>query len=390
MTYDFDRVVDRHGTSSVKWDYEQEYTGTTGLLPLWVADMDFPAAPPILEAIRRRGDHGIFGYVREPESYFEAAKAWLERRHGWTVRREWMVPSPSVLSALSTAILAFTAPGDGICIQPPVYHPFALRIRGNGRRVVENPLVIRGGAWEMDLDGLERVMDPGTRMLILCSPHNPAGRVWERPTLERLAEICRSRGVLLVSDEIHFDIVMRGRRHTPIASISDESAANTLTLVAGTKTFNLAGLGGSLTLIPREELRRKFESAQNAILGVAPNAIAVAAFEAAWRHGEPWLEELLDYILGNYNFMERFLATRLPKVRLFPLEGTYLALLDMRGLEITDSALKEKLLKGARVWLDEGTKFGRGGEQMQRMNLACPRAILEQALERLAGAFQEG
>jgi cystathionine beta-lyase len=387
MTYDFNRVVDRHGTSSVKWDYEQEYAGSTGLLPLWVADMDFPAAPPILEAIQRRVDHGIFGYVREPESYFEAARAWLERRHRWGVRREWMVASTSVLSALSTAILVFTEPGDGICIQPPVYHPFALRIKGNSRRVVENPLVIRGGTWEMDLDGLERVLDPGTRMLILCSPHNPAGRVWERPTLERLAEICRARGVLVVSDEIHFDIVMRGRRHIPIASISAESAANSLTLVAGTKTFNLAGLGASLTVIPREELRRKFESAQHAILGVAPNAIAVAAFEAAWRHGEPWLEELLDYLQGNYDLLGRFLAERLPKVRLFPLEGTYLALLDMRGLGIADAALKERLLKGARVWMDEGTKFGRGGEQTQRMNLACPRSVLQQALERLAVAF---
>jgi len=387
MAYDFDRVVDRHGTSSVKWDYEQQYTGTTGLLPLWVADMDFPVASPILEAIQRRADHGIFGYVREPESYFEAAKAWLERRHRWTVRREWMIASPSVLSALSTAILAFTAPGDGICIQPPVYYPFALRIRGNDRRVVENPLLLRDGAWEMDLDGLERVMDPGTRMLILCSPHNPAGRVWERRTLERLAEICRSRGVLVVSDEIHFDIVMRGRRHIPMASLSAESAENTLTLVAATKTFNLAGLGGSLTVIPREELRRKFESAQNAILGVAPNAISVAASEAAWRRGEPWLEELLDYVQGNYDFLARFLAERLPKVRPFPLEGTYLAFLDMRGLGIADAALKEKLLKDARVWLDEGKKFGRGGEQMQRMNLACPRSVLEQALERMAAAF---
>jgi len=387
MTYDFDRVVDRHGTSSVKWDYEQEYTGTTGLLPLWVADMDFPAAPPILEAIQRRMNHGIFGYVREPDSYFEAAMAWLERRHHWSVRREWMVASPSVLSALSTAILAFTAPGEGICIQPPVYYPFALRIRGNGRRVVENPLVLRDGTWDMDLDGLERAMDPGTRMLILCSPHNPAARVWERGTLERLAEICRSRGVLVVSDEIHFDLVMRGRRHIPMASISDESAVNTLTLVSATKTFNLAGLGGSFTIIPRAELRRKFESTQHAVLGVAPNAIAVAASEAAWRHGEPWLEELLGYIQGNYDVLERFLAERLPRVRLFPLEGTYLALLDMRGLGIVDAALKEKLLKDARVWLDEGAKFGRGGEQMQRMNLACPRSVLKDALERMAGAF---
>jgi cysteine-S-conjugate beta-lyase len=387
MAYDFDRVCDRHGTSSVKWDYEREYTGHTGLIPLWVADMDFPAPQPIMEAIRRRVDHGIFGYVREPDSYFEAARSWLVRRHGWTVPREWMVPSPSVLSALSVIILTFTAPGDGICIQPPVYHPFGIRIRANGRRVVENPLVLRDGAWDMDLDGLERALDPGTRMLILCSPHNPAGRVWGRPALERLAAICRSRGVLVVSDEIHFDLVMAGHRHTPMASLSEEAAQNTLTLVAPTKTFNLAGLGGSLTIIPREELRRKFEAAQGAIMGIAPNAVAVAAAEAAWRQGDSWLDELLVYLQGNYELVKRFMAERLPAVHPFPLEGTYLALLDMRDLGLTDAALKQKLLQEARVWMDEGAKFGQGGEQMQRLNLACPRAILRQALERLAAAF---
>jgi len=387
MAYDFDRVVDRHGTSSVKWDYEKEYAGRTGLLPLWVADMDFPLPGPIMDAIRRRVEHGIFGYVREPESYFEAARSWLQRRHGWGVPREWIVASSSVLSALSVIILTFSAPGDGIVIQPPVYHPFGIRIRANGRRVVENPLLLREDGWHMDLDGLERVIDAGTRMLILCSPHNPAGRVWEQPALERLAAICRSRGVLVVSDEIHFDLVLKGNRHTPMAAISSESAANTLTLVAPTKTFNLAGLGGSLTIIASAEHRRKFEAAQNAVIGIAPNAVAVAAAEAAWSHGEPWLEELLRYLQGNYDFLKSFLAERLPAVRLFPLQGTYLALADFRALGLMDSALKEKLLADARVWLEDGAKFGRGGEQMQRINLACPRAVLRQALEQMARAM---
>ena len=386
MRYDFDTVVDRHGSSSVKWDYEKEYTGATGLLPLWVADMDFRAPPEIMDAVRGRLEHGIFGYVREPPTFFEAAQAWLERRHGWSVPREWIVTSPGVLFGLSASLQALTEPGDGVVIQPPVYYPFALRIRGAGRRVVENPLLLRDGAWAMDLDGLERVIDPGTRMLVLCSPHNPVGRVWDRPTLERLARICRERGVRVVSDEIHFDLVMPGHRHVPIASLSAESAANTVTLVSAAKTFNLAGLGGSLTLIASEELRRRFVASQQAF-AVAPNAFAVAAAEAAWRNGEAWLDELREYLRGNDQLLREFVARRLPTVRVFPLEGTYLALLDMRGLGLSDAALRGRLLEEARVWLDEGSKFGRGGEQMQRMNLACPRATVRQALERLAQAL---
>jgi len=387
MAYDFDTVVDRRGTSSVKWDYEEKYTGMTGLLPLWVADMDFPAPPEIMGAIRRRVDHGIFGYVREPDSYFEAAAAWLARRHSWHVPREWMVASPGVLPSLSAAILAFTQPGEGILLQPPVYHPFAMRVRFNGRRVVENPLVVRDGTWQMDLDGLEKVIDQGTRMLVFCSPHNPVARVWERDTLSRLEQICRARGVLIVSDEIHNDLVMPGFRHVPIAALSEEAALNAVTLVAATKTFNIAGLGGSLAVIPDEDLRTRFEAVQHAVFSAAPNAVAVAASEAAWRHGEQWLDELLVYIKGNYDLLRGFLAERLPSVRVFPLEGTYLALLDMSSLGLPDAPLKHLLLRDARVWLDEGTKFGRGGEGMQRLNLACPRSLLAQALERMEKAF---
>ncbi len=387
MAYDFDTVVDRHGTASVKWDYQEHFTGMTGLLPLWVADMDFAAPPEIMSAIRHRVDHPVFGYVREPDSYFEAAGDWLARRHHWTVRREWMVPSPGVIPSLAAAILAFTRPGDGIVVQPPVYHPFAMRVKSNGRRVVENPLAVRDGAWHMDLDGLERVMDQGTRMLILCSPHNPIGRVWERETLMRLAEICRARGVMIVSDEIHNDLVMPGFHHTPIAALSEASAENTVTLVAATKTFNIAGLGGSLAIVAEEGRRKAFEAQQSAIFSGAPNAVAVAASEAAWRHGEQWLEELLTYIQGNYGLVKDFLSARLPAVRAFPLEGTYLAFLDMTGLGLTDALLKERLQRDARVWLDEGAKFGRGGECMQRLNLACPRSVLAEALERMADAF---
>ena len=386
MSYDFDSIVDRRGTSSLKWDFEERLAGRKGLLPLWVADMDFRAPEEIVDAIRERVEHGIFGYTLEPDSYFEAAGSWLLRRHGWKVRREWMLASPGVVPSLVAAILACSEPGDGIVIQPPVYYPFALRIEGNGRRVVENPLVLAGSRWEMDLEGLARVVDGRTKMLILCSPHNPVCRVWERDTLVKLAELCARKGIVIVSDEIHHDLVMKGYRHLPIASLSEEAASVAVTLVSATKTFNLAGLGGSLGIVPDDRLRARLKAVQRSLFAGVANATAVVAAEAAWRHGERWLEELLIYIEGNRRFLEGFLEARLPSVRLFPLEGTYLAWLDLRDLGLADALIKERLLQ-AGLWLDDGGMFGRGGEGFQRLNLACPRVVLADAAERFAAAF---
>jgi len=362
-------------------------TGLDGLLPFWVADMDFDAPPEIREALARRLQHGIYGYTVEPESYFQAAKLWLERRHGWKVKRDWMLASPGVIPCLSAAILALTDPGDGIVIQPPVYHPFAMRVTGNGRRVVENPLVLSGAKWEMDLDGLDRAIDSGTRMLILCSPHNPVSRVWTRGELERLVEVCARRKIVIVSDEIHFELVMPGFRHVPIASLSPEASRITVTLFAATKTFNLAGLGGSLAVAEDPEVRKRLDAAQHAVFAGLANVFAAAASEAAWRNGGRWLEELLAYIEGNYRFVVSFLAQRLPAVRAFPLEGTYLAFLDMRLLGLSDDELTDRLRRVGGVWLDEGRKFGRGGQGFQRLNLACSRAILNDGLERVARAL---
>ena len=389
VKYDFERVIERRGTSSLKWDFDEKLCGISGLLPLWVADMDFAAPQEIVDALQQRVSHGIYGYTLEPESYFDAARQWLQRRHGWSVQREWMKASPGVIPSLSAAILALTEPGDGIVIQPPVYYPFALRIAANKRRIVENPLVLNGGLWEMDLESLERVVDERTRMLVLCSPHNPVCRVWDRAALLRLSEFCARRGIVIASDEIHCDLVMRGFRHIPIASVSEESAQNTVTLVSATKTFNLAGLGGSLAIIPSARLRERFDEQQRAIFVSLANAPAVAASETAWRRGEDWLDQLLAYVEENYSFMSAFLSERLPRVKAFPLEGTYLAWLDMRGLGLTDEELKKKLLCSAGVWLDEGTMFGRGGDGFQRLNLACPRTILTDALQRMAGALDE-
>jgi cysteine-S-conjugate beta-lyase len=387
MSYDFHTCIDRRGTGSLKWDFEQRFTRGRGLLPLWVADMEFPAPLEIMEAVRQRVEQGIFGYTLEPDSWFEAASGWLQRRHGWAVAREWMLPSPGVIPGLVAAILAFTSAGDGVVIQPPVYYPFALRISGNGRRVVENPLLLSGERWEMDLDGLERVIDSGTKMMVLCNPHNPVSRVWKPETLWRLAAICAARGVVIVSDEIHCDIVMPGFQHVPIAAVSPEAASISVTLVSATKTFNLAGLGGGLTVVPDPALRARLEKIHQALFAGPANAIAVAAAEAAWRTGSAWLDAMLGYVRANFEHMTAFFAHHLPGVKTFPLEGTYLALLDMRGLGISDDRINDLLLGRAKVWLDEGAMFGRGGQGFQRINLACPRKMLDDALQRIAEAF---
>ena len=387
MKPDFDRVPDRRGTASLKWDFQQRFAGTEGLLPLWVADMDFASPPEVIEALRRRAEHGVFGYTLEPESWFEAVAAWTLARHGWRLEREWLLPCPGVVPAIRLAIQAFSEPGDGVVIQPPVYYPFAESVRRNHRRLVENPLRLEGTRYSQDVQGLENAADGRARLLILCSPHNPVARVWRRDELESLGEACLRRQLIIVSDEIHCDLVLPGHRHLPTAALSGEIARRTVTLLSATKTFNLAGLGGSLAVIPDPELRERFHRAGKALWTDIANAFTVAASEAAWRHGAPWLEAVLAYVEANYRFLVDFLAARLPAAVVFPLEGTYLAWLDFRPLGLTDKELKDRILGRARVWLDDGPMFGTGGAGFQRLNLACPRATLAEALQRTVQAL---
>lgn len=381
MRYDFDTPVDRRNTASIKWDYSKRFTGLEELLPLWVADMDFPACTEVIEALKRRADHGVFGYTLEPESYYQAVIDWMSRRHGWEIRRGWMISAPGVVPSLNLALLAYSQPGDGVIIQPPVYFPFKDSILNNDRRVVENPLRLGGERYSMDLDQLEEAIDQRTRLLILCSPHNPVSRVWSRQELEKLVEICLRHKIIILSDEIHHDLILNGHRHTPIASLSEQAATVTVTLTSATKTFNLAGLGCSLVIASDKQLRERFQTTQKRIWTGIANALSAVATEAAYRHGESWLEQILEYVLGNYEFLIAFLDERLPGARVIPLEGTYLAWVDLRALALSDEQLKERILKQARVWLDDGPMFGSGGEGFQRINLACPRSTLERALE---------
>jgi cystathionine beta-lyase len=387
--FDFDNLPDRRGTASLKWDFGGRIAGREGLLPLWVADMDFAAPPAIVDAVARRAAHGVFGYTLEPESYFEAAMRWLADRHGWNIRREWLLPTPGVVQTISAALLAASAPGDRIVIQPPVYHPFALRIRANGREVAENPLALDGDRYRMDDEGLERELAAGARMLILCSPHNPGGRAWTRGELERAAGLCARYGAVIVSDEIHADLVLPGRRHVPAASVSEEAARITITCMSATKTFNLAGLGGSLAIVRDEGLRERLKAVAEAQWGGTANCFAAAASEAAWRRGADWLDAMLAYVAGNFAHLADRLPRELPGARVFPLEATYLAWIDLRQLGLSDDEVRTRLLDTG-IWLDEGRKFGRGGEGFQRLNMACPRSVLDQAVDGMVRALGGG
>lgn len=387
MHYDFDTIIDRSSTFSIKWDTSSLPEDCRDAIPLWVADMDFACPPEVVSAIQKRASHPIYGYTNRSADYYSSLITWMRRRNGWDIRREWVRFAPGVVPALNLAVLAYTQPGDKIIIQPPVYYPFAEAVRNNGRQMVENPLRLQGGYYEMDFDDLERKIDARTRLLVLCSPHNPVGRVWSRGELERLVDICASRGIIIVSDEIHSDIILGEARHRCTASLSEKAADITVTLTAPNKTFNLAGLQIANIIIPNQRLRHEF-SQQSANLGLGlSNIFGIAAQEAAYGQGEPWLEALLGYLRENYLTLTRFLEQRLPSIRALPLEGTYLPWLDCRDLGLSDGQLHELFLKEAKLWLDDGTMFGTGGSGFMRLNIASPRSVLTRALERLEGAL---
>ena len=389
MNYDFDTVYDRASTDSLKWANRRQLCGSDDVLPLWVADMDFACPPEVVEAVRERAAHPIYGYPAKSEAYYQSIIDWMGLRNGWKIAKEWICYSPGVVPAVNFAVQAYSSPGDKIIIQPPVYYPFIKAVLNNGRQLVENPLKIEGGRYVMDYESLERSIDARTKAIILSSPHNPVGRVWERPELEKLVDICERHGLVIISDEIHSDLILGGIRHSCIASLSEKAAAITATLTAPNKTFNIAGLTMGNAIIPDRKLRDAFAAAvDNSGIGVS-NVFGNTALEAAYRLGEPWLEGLLAYLRGNFRLVSEFIAEMLPELAVFPLEGTYLAWIDCRRLRLDDGALKDFFTKKAGIWLDEGTKFGSGGSGFMRLNIACPRSLLEEALSRLEKAMAE-
>lgn len=388
MTYDFDAIIERCGTSCEKWDDLGRVFGTDDVLPFWVADMDFATAPGILAAVRAKAAQPVYGYHTKEESFFAAAMAWERRRHGWTVEREWVMNTPGVVSSLGAAVLALTAPGDKIVIQPPVYPPFFSCATRNGRQVVENPLRERNGRWEMDLADLENKLGPDVKMLVLCSPHNPVGRVWTREELLALGEVCLRHDVTIVADEIHCDLVFAGYRHLPFASLTPELAARTVTFFSPSKTFNIAGTYTSLAVVSDQERRDQYFTLL-AGLGISSGTLfGLAAAEAAYTTGEDWLDSLLPYLEANADYLVDFVDRELPGVRVAKPEGTYLAWLDFRDRFADHGELRKFLIGEAKVGLNDGLTFGRQGKGFARFNFACPRKLMAEGLDRIAAALR--
>ncbi|MCR5346555.1 MAG: pyridoxal phosphate-dependent aminotransferase [Fretibacterium sp.] len=394
MAYDFDRIIDRRGTDSCKWDSDPrtiegaDYPLEDGLLPMWIADMDFEVAPEIKEALVHRAEHGVYGYTLVPDSCYEAIISWMERRHGWRVKKDWMRFVPGAVMAGHMVIQAFCHPGDKVIIQTPVYYPFYRMIFNNGARISRCPLTLKGDRYEIDFEEFERcAADPRASFFILCSPHNPVGRVWTREELTRLGEICRRNHVHVLSDELHCDIIMPGHKHIPFASVNEENSAGSITAIAPSKTFNLAGLQATVIITPDPELRRRLDNVLESNSVSRPNLFAITAMEAAYSRCEKWVDEMNAYVSGNYEYLKKAMAQRLPKVRVMPLEGTYLAWLDFRAMEPDGKKLQQRMLTKAKIWLDEGWLFGPEGSGFERVVLACPRRYVEDAVDRFAEAF---
>jgi cystathionine beta-lyase len=389
LVYDFDVIIDRSKRNSLKWTLIKSRTGLDDVIPLWIADMDFSAPTEVVEALKERAEHPIYGYTATPDGYYDGLINWMDKRHGWKgVEKDWILWTPGVVAGFSMAIQAFSQPGDKVVIQPPVYHHFKNQVLDTGRQLVENPLKIENGYYKMDFGDLEEKIDDRTKIIILCSPHNPVGRVWTRDELERLANICKEKDIIIVSDEIHHDLILGDIKHTPTALVSKDAMQRTVTQVSPSKTFNLAGLTNANVIIPNKKLREDYQAQLRKGSGNS-NIFGIVAHEAAYNMGELWLEELLTYLRGNLKYLQEFLAEKLPGLKLYPLEGTYLAWIDCSSLGLNDEELNEFMLKKAKLWLEKGTQFGTGSSMFMRINIACPRSILEKALERLEKAVNK-
>ncbi|GKU76110.1 MalY/PatB family protein [Paenibacillus sp. L3-i20] len=389
MTINFDELIDRRNTRSYKWDQSEVLFGSSDILPLWVADMDFPSPPAVQEVLKKRADLSAYGYAIRNESYFDAIKNWYSRRHNWTIEKSWITDSPSVVTSLSLAVEMFTKPGEQVVLQSPVYYPFYDVIESNDRVVAKNALVIRNGRFEMDLDHLESLFKDGAKLLLLCSPHNPGGRVWEREELRELGELCLRYGVIVVSDEIHCDLTFPGHVHTPFASLSPEISDITITALAATKTFNLPGLFTSFMITSNHKIRAKMEKRLRTLSLHMAHHFAQDAVEAAFNEGEEWLEAMLEYVHGNLNYAIGYFKEHLTQVEPLKPDGTYLLWIDCRALGLDKKGIQELMFKKAKVAFSEGSVFGSEGEGWLRINLACPRFILEQALKQFVEAVKQ-
>ena len=381
----FDEIIPRRNTNCYKWDSAV----SDEVLPMWVADMDFRTAPAVIDALVRRALHGVFGYTKPLTTYYDAVSDWFERRHRFTIQKEWILYTTGVVPALSAILRALTVPGEQVIVQTPVYNCFFSSIRNNGCEIVTNELIYRDGVYRIDFDDLERkASEPKAKILLLCSPHNPAGRVWTKDELRRIGEICLSNQVTVVSDEIHCDLVYTGYQHIPFATLSDEFLENSVTCTAPSKTFNLAGLQAANIIVQDKAVRQKIDKALNINEVCEINAFAVEAVIAAYNEGEEWLEELKTYLYDNYLYLKSFIETELPFVKVTPLEATYLVWMDFSATGHSSQIIAENLMEKEWLWVNKGTMYGANGEGFIRLNIACPRALLEKGLAKIKKQYK--
>ena len=385
MKYNFDEIIPRRGTNSYKWDS----AGDADVLPMWVADMDFRTAPPVVEALRKRAEHGIFGYVRVPDAYYAAVTNWFTRRHDWQIEKGWIIYTTGVVPALSAVIKALTVPGDKVMVQTPVYNCFFSSIRNNGCGMIANPLIYRNGTYQIDFADLEqKAADPSVKVLLLCNPHNPAGRVWTKQELTRIGDICIRNNVWVIADEIHCELVFPGHTYIPFASISQEFLMHSVTCTSPSKAFNLAGLQIANIISADTDIRMKIDKAINVNEVCDVNPFGVEALMAAYNDSEEWLEELKQYLFANYNYLRAYFAECLPKFPVSMLEGTYLVWVDCSVLNQSSDETVKTLLEKEKLWVNEGGLYGEAGEGFIRINIACPRQQLIEGLNRLRRALK--
>lgn len=381
--WNFDEIINREGTDCIKYDWRSEVFGKADVIPMWVADMDFRTPSFVTDAISERLKHEILGYSFRPDSYFDAFTGWVSALHGWNIRREWIEFSPGVVPALNMCTLAYTDAGDEIIIQPPVYTPFHGAVKDHGRKLLYNNLKETAGGWVMDFEGLRKAITPATKMIIISNPHNPVGRAWQHAELAELVDICYTNGIVILSDEIHSDLVLPGNVHVPLASLSDRAAAITVTCMAPSKTFNLAGLSTSSMIIPDAGLREKYREILVGLHLHLGNIFGNVASEAAYSKGSEWRSEMITYIQGNIDLVIDYCHAHLPQIKPVKPEATYMMWLDCRQMGLSGKELHRFFIEKAGVGMNEGSAFGPGGEGFMRINLACPRSVVEKALKQI-------
>ncbi|MDD2564400.1 MAG: PatB family C-S lyase [Salinivirgaceae bacterium] len=387
MSYNFDEIIDRNNTNCIKFDAMEAFIGAKDAIPMWVADMDIRTPDFVIEALKKRLEHEVLGYTFRSDEFYDSIINWLQKRHQWSIQKDWISFSPGVVSGYTIAVEQFSNPGDKVIIQPPVYFPFLHSIEGLGRTPLLNPLKLENGRLCMDFENLESQIDSSTKVLLLCNPHNPGGSVWTKEELTQLSEICAKNNIVVVSDEIHSDVVFQPNKYTPYASISKAASMNSITVLSHSKTFNVAGLATSYVIAENKALLEKYNKSLNMLHLNMGNIFGAEALVASYKNGEKWLTELINYLEGNVNLVEEFISQNLPQLKVIRPESTFLVWIDCREMKMNAAEIKDFFFNKAKIAINEGSMFGIGGEGFVRLNIGCPRSVVQKALDQLKEAF---